>query len=283
MPLLVVLLFLILQAVGPDTTSRSSANSAGFRPAGSPVELHDLGLLARLRAPGVTARGFSSYDRTGGNNDGFNGTYSRIRVEEGNSVLAEAAGPGVVQRIWFTHTSGERPGLLARKKEHLKIYLDGQSCPALDVPLELVFSGSHPHFPRPLVSEGSGGYVSYVPIPFRAGCKIMVDGQAVRFYQINMVGLPGDEGVASFTDQPSSEVHAQLDRAARLWTHPSDYEETDLRRGRCGPLRGGRTRPQLTKLCALCRAGDRAIDRGLSRSRHRRRLEASAPAPGVGR
>ncbi|MGZ3357468.1 MAG: hypothetical protein ACXVBO_21830, partial [Isosphaeraceae bacterium] len=67
-------------------------------------------LLARLRDPGVQPVGFSSYDRTGGNNDGFNGTYSRIRAEDGNSVLAEVDGPGVVQRIWFTHTSGEPDG-----------------------------------------------------------------------------------------------------------------------------------------------------------------------------
>src|SRR5208337_2338284 len=87
---------------------------------------------------------FSSYDRTGGNNDGFNGTYSRIRAEDGNSVLAEVDGPGVVQRIWFTHTSGEQPGLLDRKQEHVKIYLDGRDRPALDVPLETIFSGTHP-------------------------------------------------------------------------------------------------------------------------------------------
>ena len=32
---------------------------------------------------------FSSYDRTGGNDDGFNGTYSKLRVENGNNILAE--------------------------------------------------------------------------------------------------------------------------------------------------------------------------------------------------
>ncbi len=87
----------------------------GYVPSGSPVDLHELDRLARIRDPRVHALGFSSYDRKGGNDDGFNGTYSKIRVEDGNSVLAELDGPGVIQRIWFTHTTGEQPGLLDRK------------------------------------------------------------------------------------------------------------------------------------------------------------------------
>ena len=42
----------------------------------------------------------SSYDRTGGNDDGFDGTYSFIRKESGNLVIADLQGPGVVNRIW---------------------------------------------------------------------------------------------------------------------------------------------------------------------------------------
>ena len=117
------------------------APSTGYRPTGSPVDLHELGRLARLRDPRAHVVGFSSYDRKGGNDDGFNGTYSKIRVENGDSVLAELDGPGVIQRIWTTHTSGEKPGLLNRKHEHIRIYLDGKAEPALDVPMEDLFSG----------------------------------------------------------------------------------------------------------------------------------------------
>lgn len=42
----------------------------------------------------------SSYDPTGGNDDGFSGKYSFIRKEKDNLVLAEFEGPGVVNRIW---------------------------------------------------------------------------------------------------------------------------------------------------------------------------------------
>lgn len=36
----------------------------------------------------------SSYDRTGGNNDGFAGTYSFVRKEAGRLVIADLNGPG---------------------------------------------------------------------------------------------------------------------------------------------------------------------------------------------
>jgi hypothetical protein len=228
MPLVPLLVLLLAGTSAAQQTGCPPAAAAGFRPSGSPAELSDLGLLARLRAPGVEPVGFSSYDRTGGNNDGFNGTYSKLRVEAGNSILAEVSGPGVVQRIWFTHTSGEKPGLLDRKAEHLKIYLDGRGAPALDIPLEQVFAGTHPHFPRPLVSEGSGGFVSYVPIPFQNGCKILVEGLGVRFYQIGLVKLPPGTAVRSFTAEPSEDVRAQLARAASIWSQTDDYEETEL-------------------------------------------------------
>jgi hypothetical protein len=70
--------------------------------------------------------------------------------------------------------------------------------------------------------------VCYVPIPFRDGCKITVEGNGVRFYQINLIKLPSAEGVSSFTDRPAPDVEAGLAHAAHLWTHPGDYEEKEL-------------------------------------------------------
>jgi hypothetical protein len=134
----------------------------------------------------------------------------------------------VVQRFWFTHTSGDKPGLLDGKREHLKIYLDGREKPALEAPLEEIFTGAHPHFPRPLVFEGSGGYVSYVPIPFQNGCKIVVEGLGVRFYQINLVKLPVGSVVRSFTQEPTPEDRSELERAASIWNQPDEYDAREL-------------------------------------------------------
>lgn len=228
MPVIPLLLVLLAQAAAPEAPAAAAQATRGYVPTGSPDVLWDLSLLARLRDPAAQSMGFSSYDRHGGNNDGFNGTYSKLRVENGDSVLAEAEGPGIVQRIWFTHTSGEKPGLLDGKQEHVRVYLDGSDHPALDIPLEQLFSGQHPHFPRPLVLEGSGGYVSYVPIPFQNGCKIVVQGQGVRFYQFSILRLPSGTMVPSFTEQPGPDVARELAHAAALWSHPADLEAREL-------------------------------------------------------
>jgi hypothetical protein len=185
-------------------------------------ELYRLELLPRLRS-GETCKMFSSYDRTGGNNDGFEGTYSKIRVENGNSVLAEMSGPGCIQRIWFTHSDYGKPGLLNLKKEHIRIYLDGEKTPALDVPLEEIFSGKLEGFPQPLVGESQGGYFCYVPIPYRNGCKVEVDGTGVRFYQIGYRTFPSDKGITTFCNPPTAKQKDALAAAVKVWNGCGDF------------------------------------------------------------
>jgi hypothetical protein len=219
MPVSALVFGLLLSAADPNTSV-----SPGYRPSGSSIDLHDLARLALLRDPDARAFGFSSYDRAGGNDDGFRGTYSRLRAENGDSVLAEATGPGIIQRIWFTHSLEKEPGLLDRKNEHIRIYCDGQSTPALDFSLEDLFRGLHPRFPRPLVNEGSGGFICYVPIPFRDGCKVVVDGLGVRFYQINVLHLPSQEGVTTFSASLPAGERKHLERAVELWSRPGDFD-----------------------------------------------------------
>jgi len=190
-------------------------------------ELHKLELLPRLR-PGVRTKMFSSYDRTGGNNDGFSGVYSQLWIENGNSVLAKMDGPGCIGRIWFTHSEYQTPGLLNLKKEHIKVYLDGQEEPALDVPLEDLFAGKLPQFPRPLVGEGQGGYYCYVPIPYRDGCKLLVEGTGVRFYQITYREFPSADGVSSFKMEMSPDRQDALANAKRVWSNLGDLAALGL-------------------------------------------------------
>ena len=199
----------------------AAPSAAGWRPVGSVEDLYRVDRLPRLRE-GVEHHMFSSYDRRGGNNDGFNGTYSRLRLENGDSVLAEMEGPGAIQRIWFTHSEGHAPGLLARRGEHIRVYLDGADEPAIDVPIEQFFSGNLAAFPAPLVGESQGGFYCYRPIPFRDGCKVVVDGDFVRFYQITYNRFPSDEGVESFSMAPSPAEQARLDHAVAAWSAAGD-------------------------------------------------------------
>ena len=193
--------------------------------AGDPLkDLYQLERLPRLRT-GTSFRMFSSYDRTGGNDDGFSGQYSQLRLEGGDSVLAEAAGPGVIRRIYFAPSDWWRQDVLDGRGERIRVYLDGAATPALDLPLRDLFNGRHPRFPKPLVGSGSGGFHCYVPIPFSNGCKVVVEGQGVRFYQIGVqVGLPPGVPARTF----SMEASAALSEAARVWRAPGQLEQTSL-------------------------------------------------------
>lgn len=205
----------------------TASQGLAYEPTGSLEELYDLELLARLR-PDAACKMFSSYDRTGGNNDGFSGKYSKLRVEDGDSVLAEMSGAGCIQRIWLTHSEYKAPGLLERKGEHVRVYVDQKTTPALDIPLADLFGGKLARFPKPLVGEAIGGFTCYVPIPYRDGCKVVVDGTAVRFYQITYNTFSSARGVKSFQLAMNEEEQRQLERAVRVWSRPGDLGVLEL-------------------------------------------------------
>jgi len=81
-------------------------------------ELSRLDLLPRLKQS-VKVGLVSSYDRTGANDDGFSGTYSFIRKEDGGLVLADLPGPGIITRI---HTPTPTDDLI-------EFYFDGETAP----------------------------------------------------------------------------------------------------------------------------------------------------------
>src|SRR5215212_6267584 len=70
-------------------------------------ELSRLDLLPRL-SEALKVGSVSSYDRTGGNDDGFSGRYSFVRNEGDGLVIADLQGPGVIYRIW-TPTPTDEP------------------------------------------------------------------------------------------------------------------------------------------------------------------------------
>lgn len=155
---------------------------------------------------------FSSYDRKGGNDDGFAGTYSKLRLENGNSVLAECSGAGYVSRIWFTHSEHKKDGLLELKGEHIKIYIDNITTPAIDMPLERIFEGTEPEFPLGLVGKGLGGWYCNVPIPFSRYCRVEVEGDGVRFYQINLQKYTGDKEVLSYISRDVKKTNQHFEK-----------------------------------------------------------------------
>ena len=135
--------------------------------------------LLPLLPVGVSTAQFSSYDRTGGNDDGR--TYSCLRetASEG-CVIAEHSGPGEIDSIWSTRNGGD-----VSETGNLRIEIDGRT--VVNAPFQQVVNGGlGAPFSPPLVanaSRSSGGVYIKVPMPFRQSMKISTQVNP-RYYHI---------------------------------------------------------------------------------------------------
>jgi hypothetical protein len=178
--------------------------------------LTDLEHLAILPPPGETTAQWSSYDRksrydaaTGkylgwdanGDNDGH------IRKEGALFVLAEMTGPGCIWRIWSA----------APKQGRVRIYLDGASEPAVDLPFAHYFDGQHAPFNRPaLVYTVARGWNNFTPIPYAKSCKIVADADWGAYYQFVYTTFAPGTQVPTFKRELTAADNAALDAANRL-------------------------------------------------------------------
>ncbi len=156
----------------------------------------------------------SSYDRTWGNDDGFSGKYSYLRKENGNLVLAEFEGPGVVNRIWTPTPTDDM----------LSFYFDGEKTPRLRLRFMDLFSGNVHPFVKPVCGNEIGGYYCYIPILFKKSLKIVFEGEKIMFHQIQARKLPGVD-VESWTGNFSESDRKLLSEVNALWADISPTVE----------------------------------------------------------
>jgi hypothetical protein len=212
---------ILFAALLVSTVSAFSAETAN--PALTYVDLvqrlTDLEHLATLPVPGEKTAQFSSYDRasrydetTGkyihwdanGDNNGV------IRKEDGKYVLAEMNGPGCLWRIWSA----------APKQGHVRIYLDGDANPAVDLPFAEYFSGKQAPFTRPaIVHIVSQGCNNYTPIPFQKSCKIVADENWGAYYHFGYTTFPPGTQMPTFKRELSPAENAALDAADKILGH----------------------------------------------------------------
>lgn len=143
---------------------------------------------------GVQTRQFSSYDRSGGNNDGFEGTYSCLRTTRLGCVIAEASGAGEVQSIWFTRDGGD-----VTRTGDIIIQLDGRTVVKTSLQ-RLVDGGLGAPFVYPLVAnadQSSGGVYIKVPMPYRTSMRITVQNNPY-FYHVSYRTFSDAVGVTTF-------------------------------------------------------------------------------------
>ncbi len=178
--------------------------------------LTDLEHLAVLPDDGEYCRQWSSYDRHsrydaehdryidwGANGDGN----QFIRKEGDQIVMAEMKGPGCIWRIWSA----------LAKEGHVKIYLDGNTQPAVDLPFEQYFTGKTKPFAYPALSYqltdvGSRGHNLYVPIPFQKSCKVVADKGWGAYFHFTYSVFPKGTIVPTFKTPLSAEDDAALQR-----------------------------------------------------------------------
>ena len=149
--------------------------------------------------PGVESRYFSSFDRTGGNDDGFNGTYSELYTgERGEHVIFDATGPGRLRTLWFT---SEVDGHGKLSLGQVRFYFDDEAEPRLAMEANQLFEGRTAPFLSPLVANNfisTGGFASWVPLDFAKRLRITTERKAF-FYIAQYDLLPADTQAESWT------------------------------------------------------------------------------------
>lgn len=165
------------------------------------------------------------------------GNFLRIEPEgatflNGSWILAEMEGPGSITRIWVTGRDKEE--WCAKINGRISIYIDSKDKPAIDLPIEDFFGKAEPFDPA-LAGATSGGWVSYVPIPFSKFCKVTVtdgkDRYARRhnskgdviphlYYHICWRKAPADAKIVPFSMTPLDARRKSIKQAAAKMEWP---------------------------------------------------------------
>ena len=107
--------------------------------------------------------------------------------------LLEIEGPGIIQRMWFT-LQDRSPEMM--RAIRLRIYWDGETKPAVDVPFGDFFGyglSKVVKFETALFSNPEGrSFNCMIPMPFRKGAKVIITNESPRyigaiFYEIDFV------------------------------------------------------------------------------------------------
>ena len=173
----------------------------------------DLEHLAVLPIPGEATKQFASYDlrsdydaendrfeHWGANGDG----HGNVReLEDGQVVLAEIDGPGVIWRTWSA-----APG-----DGHVRFYLDGSDTPAIDLPFKTLFDRTQAPFNHPALAytTDARGANLYLPISFAKSCKVVAEKDWGRYYQFTYSTFP--EG----TEVPTFKLDLSLEEVEAVW------------------------------------------------------------------
>jgi hypothetical protein len=175
------------------------------------ADLTSLHAIARLDTPATEM--ICTYDRTGANED-YN--HFQGRTKDGQLILADLKGPGVMTRFWFT-------GIQTNRK--MRLYFDGESTPRFEFSWHDLRQGVAPFNIPPLSLDEQNCWHTFVPVPFRKSLLITTEDAGYQYgrwpkfyYQINWHPLLRGLSVESM--QPGMDL-TPLHKAAKAWSEPS--------------------------------------------------------------
>jgi hypothetical protein len=181
-------------------------------------EMVNLAALAESPAPRFTCKQFSSYDRkskTADDHDGWfanhdRGQYLRVEEREGRKefVMMDAEGPGCVVRIWSANAGGD-----------LRVYIDGNEMPALEMNMQHAMDGQHEPFLAPLAGVHSRGWNLYFPIPYSKRCKVTTTAGDI-YYHVNYRTYPAGTAVENFSMAKLDGVWETVTEVRRILAAP---------------------------------------------------------------
>lgn len=160
-----------------------------------------------------------SYDLTGKNED-----YNHFQGEmpNGEPVLADLKGPGLVSRFWFT---GIRPD------SRIFFYFDNEESPRLSFTWNELRQGVPPFDIIPLSIDEQNCWHTFVPIPFEKRLVITTEDQDYQYgkgpkfyYQLNWQPLPKNQTIASMTFPPEASTIQALEQVASSWRTPTTQD-----------------------------------------------------------
>ena len=203
----------LLTGCGGAGNNRSSDDELGLA-----FFLDQVTDVAAIAEPPLgTAELTSSYDRSGGNQDW--GNYNVPAQSDGLVDVATFEGPGVIHRFWCT---GQYPNIWS-------FYFDGEKQPRFlgrDFYAEPETS-THKAFAA-FDTLATGGYKSYLPIPFEKSLRIAVpQGSKIQkpYFQFNWNRLPKGSNVSSFPKNITPELLSKVHAASQMLTNRTVFAE----------------------------------------------------------
>lgn len=127
------------------------------------------------------------------------------RTPDGGYLAVDLTGPGALVRIW---SADPREG-------HIKIFLDGQETPAVDLPFYRLFGSGPAPFDLPgLCYDASRGKNCFVPIPYQKSCRVVFYGDWGLYYQFQYLCFSPDTAVEPFSLPLAEEALSSLKKVS---------------------------------------------------------------------